>query len=291
MTHYKRGTHPNSLKNLGKTKYTVDEGFFDIPNPLNSYFAGFLAADGCMLRDNKTMQFALQERDRVVLEQLNKAMTSTYPIHHYLSHGFPTVVTRWVSKHSCDSLRENYSITPCKSLTLQPPVGLSFENQAAFVKGYIDGDGTIRVRDNTKLVISALGTRDVMSYLRDWSEQVTGCDLPEPRKERNMWVFSISDTRARCVFEYLYTRPFGLSRKWNENVHDLCVNWRWRNGKYLRYIPQYRDIHKRLYLGQTVDEIAAAHGCSPANIYATIRGENYNHFIEFESQDLDKEEE
>ena len=48
---YAPGKNPNSHKK-GRRKYSVNDSFFSEPNEVNSYYAGFIAADGCIKSNN-----------------------------------------------------------------------------------------------------------------------------------------------------------------------------------------------------------------------------------------------
>ena len=52
MKHYTRGTHPNSLKNLSNKKYIVNDQFFETDGFEQGYYAGILAAYGCIVGNN-----------------------------------------------------------------------------------------------------------------------------------------------------------------------------------------------------------------------------------------------
>ena len=90
----------------------------------------------------------------------------------------------------------------------------------------------------------------------------------------------VSDKKARDLFQIYDKLPGGLDRKWTAGIRDLCENWEFRNGKYLRAVPQYERILSMEREGITRKEMASRLGCTPENIGAIVRGTNYNHFKE-----------
>src|SRR3990167_5826866 len=47
-----------------KSIYDYDENFFEIPNILNCYWAGFIAADGCVSKNNNRITIELDGKDK-----------------------------------------------------------------------------------------------------------------------------------------------------------------------------------------------------------------------------------
>ena len=63
--------------------YNVDDFFFNIPNELNSYYAGFIAADGCICsrnRDKRTLKIGLSSKDSKWLKTFKEKIKSESPI-------------------------------------------------------------------------------------------------------------------------------------------------------------------------------------------------------------------
>jgi hypothetical protein len=115
-----------------RTKYSHEEEFFSEPNLLNSYYAGLIAADGCIIRRKKynsvEMKLDLESKDRYYLEKFKSSINSTGPIgdYTYICHftGKPKEYSRFIiytAKRIATSLEENFNITSAKTYTLNPP--------------------------------------------------------------------------------------------------------------------------------------------------------------------------
>lgn len=158
-------TRGKSINSRKKREYYINDNFFEIPNLLNSYWAGFLAADGNISRDYCTLTIGLSAKDRIVLENFIRDTDSNYKIKNYKSNGCDCVGLAITSAKICQDLKNNFNITDRKSLTLIHP-NLTTDLSDSFIVGYIDGDGTIGLYNSKKqksLSLSLLGTTDMCS--------------------------------------------------------------------------------------------------------------------------------
>lgn len=295
---YGRGHHPNSataLRNATR-KYEVNGGYFLDETPESAYYAGFLAADGCVTFPRKQISWSVARKDEGVLLEFLKDSQATYPVRRYDSKGYPQSNVTITAPELVGSLEDMYNITPRKSLTLQPPRISNDTNRMAFLKGFVDGDGCIGVSEGTKLRISVVGgSQDMIRFVsEEWSSVLGGrrVSLRVMGKNRKnpLWVTDVSDKKARDLFLIYDALPKGMSRKWSPSVRDLCENWEFRNGKYLRHIPRYEQIYLLEREGLAKRDIASRLGCTPENIYATVLGKNYRHFKETKVLDSGKAE-
>lgn len=166
-------------RNAGLKPFTLnreynkfDEFFFESPNLENSYWAGFIAADGCIIegkgRGQDKVVVSLADRDRPHLEALAEDLGE---VRVYIrDRGHLQNATMSISSDKMvQDLELNFNITPRKSLTLVPPTDLSDEESIAFIAGYIDGDGCYKYshangRRYPQIVI--LGTEEVLTWIR-----------------------------------------------------------------------------------------------------------------------------
>lgn len=196
---------------------SFNDRYFEEPNPENSYWAGFIAADGCISdrrqeAHQQRLTIGLSSKDREHLVDFSKSIggggVKTYEYERSLFGNAPKIYSTAVwSKSSdkiCDDLRTNFNITPRKTLTLKPPRNLSDENSIAFIAGYIDGDGCY-YNGNRGLVIKILGTIDLLN----WVSEVLGLPLNSKKVEGSeVYVKWISGSRAGEVQSHI--RSLGL---------------------------------------------------------------------------------
>ena len=149
--------------------YRCDDFFFNVPNKLNSYWAGFLAADGNV--DSKSrLRVCLNAKDQQHLENLRNDLQFTGPIRtHTNNTGYKksrmSVLEVCCSGQLIDDLACNFGVTPNKTLTLLPPHDLSRLNSFAFCLGLVDGDGSV-YSSSGRLYIELLGTEGIVCFAR-----------------------------------------------------------------------------------------------------------------------------
>jgi len=152
-------------------KLEYDSSFFTYPTPLNSYWAGFLAADGWIIDTprNKQVSVQLDSKDKVHLELFASQVGFNGKLYEGMNdRGFSKTNPRpWTRLTVCGAaqwikdLKENFGIIPAKSLILEPPTNLNHECSIAFVCGLFDGDGYVE----TNKTMSFLGTSKVVSWI------------------------------------------------------------------------------------------------------------------------------
>jgi DNA-directed RNA polymerase specialized sigma24 family protein len=138
------GAEPNHASKYRST----NRHFFSYVNPVNSYFAGFMAADWNVPQDQRSTVTGLAEKDVEWLEQFKRMAKLPQPVVHYVTNlGHAAVRLLVCSTQWALDLEKNFGIVPNKCFVLQPPpfsIGLSNDNACiwAFIRGYFDGDGS-----------------------------------------------------------------------------------------------------------------------------------------------------
>lgn len=134
-------------------KYLVNYDFFKKWSPEMSYVLGFIAADGNICHSGKAHTLHIASDDRDIIEKIKKILNYSGPIHQ--KNRFNGKIS--YSLRICDQIifkdLENWGISERKSLTLFPKVRKKYVSD--FLRGYLDGDGTVYLR-NTKY-LSKLG--------------------------------------------------------------------------------------------------------------------------------------
>ena len=132
--------------------YSVNQAYFSDPTAENSYWAGFIAADGSI---NKTrldrLQIDLSVKDEEHLYLFKEACGYTGPIRNYREDYFPYSrllvcgVDQWVK-----DLKSNFRVTSNKSKFLEFPRLNDMSLLLAYIAGLIDGDGSITYQATTR---------------------------------------------------------------------------------------------------------------------------------------------
>lgn len=216
--------------------YNVNDNFFEKQNPINSYYAGFIAADGNIDSEYQyRLSISLSAKDRDFLQRFLDNLESNYNIYELESHGFPTVAIAISSKKICNDLKDNFNIVPKKSLISTPPIFNNKEMEDCFIMGLIDGDGTIGYSKHSgrdALYISCVGTEQQMNLIKNRFEEILNKNISnlffrDPNK--NFCSIRISDKNAREIFKYFYEKynylPL-LNRKWTEENYQYCLSYK-----------------------------------------------------------------
>jgi len=211
--------------NLGK-RYSTDLEFFRTPNVLNSYWAGFIAADGCV--SGNRLSIGLNLKDRAHLEKFVFDCGFTGPVSPPYANG--SVQVSISCKRYVEDLRKNFNVVERKSLTLMPPGLLNRKCSMAFVCGLIDGDGTVGLKEGGYLLICCVGTKPVLEWVRGWFDCVSSCrrgrQRVRPRPGGRTFVYRVSGAKAMDVWRVFSGLEIPcLERKWKV-AKDARRTWR-----------------------------------------------------------------
>lgn len=140
--------------------YSVDHSFFSQPTEKSFYWAGFLAADGNIDKHKPRITLALKSSDIEHLKKFKadlqfegeiKQTSSVDKREAFKAEIYHKACIRFTSKEIVESLNNQFLITPAKSKTLKFPDHLSSHPLIHhFIRGLIDGDGSIYYRFDSK---------------------------------------------------------------------------------------------------------------------------------------------
>jgi hypothetical protein len=211
------GSRSGKMMSLAKKKNFVNKNYFDVPNIENSYWAGFIAADGCINNKWNKITIALGLLDNTHLDFFSSCVNYTGKIYINTNKGLTfSIFCVSGEKEWVDNLYKWWNITEKKSLTLEPPENLDTECRLAFIKGLIDGDGSIGYARNLKH-ISICGTYDICNYVKRTFDLLTPeNNKADVRKNKTIFRYRISGSRTDKIFDILKALPTPeLNRKWN----------------------------------------------------------------------------
>jgi len=163
-------------------KIRCNEAFFAADNELSFYYAGFLAADGCLKLKGgkyKQIQFSLSAADAHIVRRFAEHIeyggeVKEYTIREKRANGTPirTADLQISSDQLFDDLHR-FGLTQRKSLTYVMPKWLTEHRLVHhFIRGYFDGDGSAYItrpaknRTIKQVYISVRGTEKFLSQMR-----------------------------------------------------------------------------------------------------------------------------
>lgn len=140
--------------------------FFSVDNELSYYWAGFLAADGCIHKNR--LQLAVGRGDAHHLLRFKEDIESKHKI--TITQHLARIGIR--SLELCSELGRRFNIFPNKSGYYEPPSLLDENLSRHFWRGLFDGDGWISVNSGKYPVIGLSGSFETIvefsTYIRKW---------------------------------------------------------------------------------------------------------------------------
>jgi hypothetical protein len=266
-------------------KNDLNDFAFKELNPESCYWAGLIAADGCVINNVITLGF--KSSDLHLLEEFKNFLDFKGDIKHYTKNYIYKGVSspkyfssiHLTSPQIVSDLKVNFNISSKKSLTLTPPNIYDKNLIDCFICGLLDGDGSICLLNSKRqktLCISLVGTWEIISWVNKRINEIvgTGNRTPYFRDSKiNFCTISITDRQARKLFLHLYPIKIPrLKRKWTKEFYEHCSGY-----KKFRNMDKYKIIYKLLKDGLSIKEISNIFNCSvQAILWYTKREEFLN---------------
>jgi hypothetical protein len=184
------------------------EAFLDY-GPNSCYWAGFLAADGC-ITDNNTLKLCLHYDDTSHIQKLRNYLASDNAITSNTDKYYRSEINIR-SDQICNDLRSNFNITPRKSYTYEFPKSLvNSPYLRDFIRGYFDGDGCISEsfsNANSKtatLYTTITGSGVFIDYLHNLLKEKLAITGTIQTKDNNIKVIKYCTKDSFVFIEYMY---------------------------------------------------------------------------------------
>jgi len=220
--------------NSRKNNYNFDY-FENIDTEKKAYWLGFFFADGFIReKDQKMLGVALSTKDIDHLEKLKKDMNAEYDIKKY-----KTVSGYKIGIGYCRLLFfgekivfdvKKYGMIPNKSNILTRPKNIPKEFEIPFIRGFFDGNGSIKKAAATKnfyqFGISIVSTEDMLLWIKNILEENNICKINKFKKRRETDIVTSIDfsgmNQVRNFLSLIYDNStIYLSRKMN--IYKNCV--------------------------------------------------------------------
>lgn len=202
-----------------KYKYDTNHNFFSDVNTINSYWAGFISADGWVeSKNNSRLGIKLSKKDYNQLAEFKKIIQTESPIteKEVVSFGKNTrqVQINIYSNTIIKDLKHKFNIVDKKTLINVPQNLQEFNCKMAFIVGLFDGDGTI-VKYKNNFRVSFLGTFEMLSWVKLCLEKLIGHQLKSNiLKFGNVYRFGISNKPSLALIDWIrVNKVYCLNRK------------------------------------------------------------------------------
>lgn len=210
-----------SISNLNRA-IKVNDNYFSELNFENSYYLGFVAADGTVRKDSNEIKITICNEDESYLLEMINRMNYQGRL-HYLEKT-KAVEYRFSSRQIKEDLAK-YSIIPRKTYN-----GITIQNipdkyKLAFIKGYYDGDGSVSINKNTKQVSVKIvsHTEEILKEFQEVIKQK--CDIYiNTRDNHILYSLEFSTLPALDFLKELYSlnTPY-LQRKYDKYLEILKI--------------------------------------------------------------------
>ena len=248
-----------------RRQYTINDDFLDDIEEKQAWLIGLLAADGCV-RSNKSGFSISQsgERGKALIETIQKMLAHTGNMFHAKTSAKISHTISITSYKLVERLKA-FNIVPRKSLTYSFPERIPPKLHSAFLRGYIDGDGSTGIYKTTwgndTLIISFVGTK---KFIERCSQIVPVPPIPRKIKHaRNTYELRWNGEKAIQFGRWVWNNPF-LPRYYKQDSLDefLLIG----DTKYLRYVPIKELANDLIHGGMSVRETARCIGVSSRTI-------------------------
>lgn len=190
-----------SIRKNGR-KYSLNEEYFqEINSSEKAYWLGFIAADGAILStgndpEPKVLSFNLNIRDAEHLEKFCKSIESEAKVIQKEGTGFgkhTSIAHLEINSKQLVKDLQKYGIHKRKSLILKPP-SLKEEFIIDWIRGYLDGDGSISILSNGTFSLSFVGTKEVLDFIAKTLTPEKDKKLYQPTLNKNNYELSYGGT-------------------------------------------------------------------------------------------------
>jgi len=203
----------------GKNTYIYNLNFFDIENEFSFYWAGFIAADGCVSKKGD-FHLSLKLSDKHHIEKFKEHVQTNAPIKYKpptkkVINNVQTITSgtsliRFRAKNWSTSLQK-FNIVPNKTKTFNIPEHIK-NNQLFkhFIRGYFDGDGWFSLRNfknKQRLSWGLCGNYDVLKTVQEYLQE--NCKikkLPKIIAQNSIYKFEFQNQQdIKNIVDFLYS--------------------------------------------------------------------------------------
>lgn len=228
-----------------RTVHSKDESFWSVPNPVNCYYAGMVAADGSLNSEKHTFSWTAATADEEHLLRFIDAVKFTGKISRVSKKSpssdticYHSAVRISAAQQWLKDLKTNFDLFQNKTYRLRPPPLGSDYLMSCYLVGLLDGDGALSFSRESETVHIAYGSasRDIVQWVRGFVDQ--------------HFQFAVRNKPPAIVKElldgrYYHTSIYGLKAvKFIELMKTLPVprySRKWENPELLAIIDRYRQ--------------------------------------------------
>ncbi|MFX1538880.1 MAG: LAGLIDADG family homing endonuclease [Promethearchaeota archaeon] len=213
-------------KHNASSRYSMEMDFFKIWSNEMAYILGFIFADGFVRRRKTGSELSIKIKDKKLLEEINHAMKSNYPIKSVKT---PKGILFSLSVYKKEVINDLYKlgVTSRKSSIIQfPDIPLAFVNH--FIRGYFDGDGNTGIVKNSLIIEFTSGSNKFLRKLKQILETLDiESSLYKLKRKNIVYSLKILAKGRKFFFQFLYKdatifleRKYKVMKYYFENIYS-----------------------------------------------------------------------
>lgn len=209
------------LPNLGRFKKRVycNTNFFERLIPTSVYWAGFIAADGCLFFRDKSLSIGLKRSDITQLYKFRKAIKANAKI-NYIRSTKSVNITIYSNKLFKSLIK--LGITPNKSKRMGK-IKIPLHLMSHFIRGVFDGDGSISGKKITHVQFQIAGYKPFLRQIQNIL--IRECNVRKvkiySRKNSKTHILQYTGSQIFRILNFIYknsTKKTRLERKYKKYI-------------------------------------------------------------------------
>jgi hypothetical protein len=198
--------------------------FFRVWTPEMAYVLGLWWTDGCMRIKSNTgaHEFEIASNDREHLESIAQTIGGNYGLRKVFKDSHCYKIT-FCSKEMYQDILAHGG-TPRKSRTIGFPY-VPPELLPHFVRGVVDGDGTLAWNGDRPVLHIYSGSRQFLFDIAAAIEHTTGMYAPNVNANRALWYIKWSTVRAKSLASWLYFDNPGIALDRKRAIATKFLEW------------------------------------------------------------------
>ncbi len=214
----------------GSPRYSYNHNAFAVATPQAAYWAGLLAADGCVKTD-PNLAIELTSTDLELVEGFRDFVQTDKPIYERVPKNPPGRKQYSLVVNSPYILEDMklWNLEPRKSKFTKIPECLMSAGPDAdsllnyWIVGLIDGDGCVYNKGDRSIAISLLASEQVVDYVAGRFSDITSRKYREKNID-NLYSLRFTGKHAVLFYKRVF-RGVGLQRKWSKLAPFLYKTW------------------------------------------------------------------
>ena len=214
----------NNIYKQKQIRHIIDHAVFSKFSIGGCYWAGFIAADGNIYKNQKGFKVKLSSKDENHLHKLCDFLKRDHKLYTDITKlnnkEYMSSILMVHSKDIADNLKSIYNITSNKTFTLESP-NLPNYFIPHYIRGFMDGDGSIMFNGKRFRVHFVSASAKILYWIKNSFKIATGNKTGANiirRKNKNFYEFELSHNNAREFINWIYNgsdTSNRLSRKYN----------------------------------------------------------------------------